>query len=105
MDATVWRGGGQSGGVYSTYGVRVGAANRDRYFSPSWNEVEIEINGSYHRLPITPGFWNKCPEIRGSAIKEWLRGLNLLRWPKGSPPELDLLPLDGRRFRLQLKRR
>lgn len=99
MEASAWSSGG------GTYGVRVGVANRDRYFEPSWAEIEVEIDGQPHRFALTPGFWNKCPEFRdsgGTAIRDWLRQHHTLDWPKGEPPRFQLKPLGGNRFTLSI---
>jgi hypothetical protein len=98
MNATVWRGGNGS-----TYGIRVGNANRDKYSDRRWTRIEVEIGGRFHIFSLTPGFWNKCPEFRDSGapiIRGWLHQHGLLKWPKGNPPQLELLPLGGARFRL-----
>jgi hypothetical protein len=97
VDATGWSSGG------GTFGVRVGARNRDRHFERSWSEIEVEIDGDVHTFPLTPGFWNRCPEFRdsgGDAIRSWLRRHRSLKWPKGHPPRFGLLPLGAGRFRL-----
>jgi hypothetical protein len=92
MDATAWKG--------ETYGARVGNKNRDQLFKPAWTHVEIEIEGQNHVLKLSRGFWNKCPEVRGKPIKEWLFKHHLAPWPDGKPPRLSLTPLGSNRFRL-----
>lgn len=96
MKATTWHGSG-------IYGIRVGYANRDTYFDTSWSEVEVEIDGQFHTFRLTKGFWNKCPEIRdrGTPIfKQWLQKHKTLKWPYRQPPAMQLLPLEGKKFRL-----
>lgn len=96
MRAKVWRSAG-------TFGVRVGAANRDAYFGRGWEEIEVEMEGVVHRFTLTPGFWHKCPEFRdsgGPVIRDWLTRRGLATWPRGRPPGLELEPLGGNRFRL-----
>ena len=98
MQASAWKGGGGY-----TYGIRVGSANRDSFFDKSWTEIEVEIDGQAHRFTLTPGFWNKCPEFRdsgASVIRDWLRQNHTLDWLKGKPPQVELIPLGGNRFRL-----
>jgi len=101
MDATVW-----AGTSKKQLGIRVGAANRSRYFSPSWSQIVIEMDGQRRYFDLSPGFWNECPEFRDGReghIKAWLAIHGLLNWPKGRPPRVVLEPLGGRLFRL-LKR-
>jgi hypothetical protein len=97
MVVTAWNNGeGQ-------YGIRVGKENRDRYFDPSWQRIEVEVDGGVHTFKLTPGFWKGCPEFRdrgSTAIRDWLQKRNALDWPKGQPPRYRLIPIEGRRFRL-----
>src|SRR5262245_32747292 len=96
MRTTVWR-------SKNTYGIRVGRANRDQWFSRDWVEIEVEMDGTFHRFRLTPGFWNKCPEFRDSgttAIRDWLQRHRTTKWAKGEMPEMELTPLGGARFRL-----
>jgi hypothetical protein len=49
------------------------------------------------------GFWHHCPEFRDTGaliVQEWLRWNRTLEWPKGNPPQVQLTPLGGTRFRL-----
>jgi hypothetical protein len=87
-------------------GIRVGAANRSRYFSPSWSQVVVEMDGQRRNFDLSLGFWKDCPEFRDGReghIKAWLGKHGLLEWPKGRPPHVVLEPLGGSLFRL-LKR-
>jgi hypothetical protein len=98
MQASAWNDGG------STYGIRVGAPNRDSFFDETWTEIEVEIEGQVHRFALTSGFWNKCPEFRdsgASVIRDWLNRHHALDWPTGEPPQVELIPLGGNRFRLE----
>jgi hypothetical protein len=95
MDVSAWRNGG--GG----YGIRVGKKNRDGFFNPSWQSIEVEIDGELHEFRLTSRFWGTCPEFRGSVIKEWLRRNYGLPWPKDRPPHFNLEVIGERRFRLK----
>ncbi len=100
MQASAWRGGSTA---TSTYGIRVGAPNRDKFFSSDWNEIEVEVDGAFHTFALTEGFWHKCPEFRdrgGPILREWIRRNRTLAWDKGDPPKMELVPLGGNRFRL-----
>jgi hypothetical protein len=99
MDASAWSNGG------GTYGIRVGFPNRHKFFDESWAEIEVEIDGVVQRFGLTDGFWHHCPEFRDKGapvIREWLRRNRTLEWPKGNPPQAQLIPLGGNRFRLAL---
>ena len=88
----------------NTYGVRVGIGNRQKFFSETWSEIEVEMDGRFEEFKLTNGFWNKCPEFRDpsqSRIKEWLRKHRTLNWEPGKPPQMTLMPLGGNRFRLE----
>lgn len=87
----------------STYGIRVGMPNRDKYFDPTWKGIDVEIEGKFHHFALTAGFWNHCPEFRdrgSSVIRDWLKANYTLDWPAGSPPRFELRSLGGNRFRL-----
>jgi hypothetical protein len=97
MQASAWNDGA------NTYGIRVGIPNRDAYFQRGWSEIEVEMDGRLHRFRLTPGFWHKCPEFRDRGtpvIREWLWRHYTLPWPRGKPHPVQLIPLDGCRFRL-----
>lgn len=94
MKATGWKGG--------VYGVRVGRANAIRFFPKGTTRIEVEIDGHSNSFPLSETFWTTCPEIRGAPIGRWLRANHLAPWQSGRPPQVDLLPLGGNRFRLQL---
>jgi hypothetical protein len=97
MRVTAWSNG------KGVYGIRVGAKNRIAFFDASWEEIEVEIEGEVRRFRLTDGFWRDCPEFRdrGSpTIREWLRRHRTISWPKGRPPQIELIPLADNRFRL-----
>jgi hypothetical protein len=94
MRATGWKGG--------VYGVRVGKANASRFFPKMATCVEVEIDGHPHSFTLSETFWTTCPEIRGAPIGRWLRAQGLAPWQSGRPPRVNLLPLGGNKFRLQL---
>ena len=85
------------------YGIRVGAQNRAEFFNANWEEIEVEVEGVVRRFRLTGGFWRDCPEFRDRGapiIREWLRRHRTLNWPRRNPPEVELIPLVGNRFRL-----
>jgi superfamily II DNA or RNA helicase len=82
------------------YGVRVSVDDRKRIFKPTWSEVTIQISAHRVSVPLSPGFWRKCPELRSAEIGRWLLQEGLAPWPRGHPPPLRLEPLGGRIFKL-----
>lgn len=97
MDAGAWRN-------KSTYGIRVGKDNRDRFFDDTWDHVEVEMDGVSRRFALTDSFWRDCTEFRDSGmtwIKDWLAIHYGLPWPKGHPSRFELIPLGGDRFELR----
>jgi hypothetical protein len=97
MEAKGWKGG--------LLGVRVGVENRQQYFNKDWTSVQIELDGQIGSFRLTSGFWRHCPEIRGKEIQEWMLKRGLAPWPHGKPPQLELTPLGGSRFRLTTDQR
>jgi len=98
MDATVW-----ARSQKKQLGIRVGSANRARYFSITWNHILVEMDGELRQFKITDGFWNCCPEFRDgheAHLKTWLKQHGLIDWPKGKPPHVLLEPVEDNRFRL-----
>jgi len=51
MDATMWAGIGSK-----QLGIRVSAAHRARYFSASWQQVVVEMDGQFRHFNLSPGF-------------------------------------------------
>ena len=85
----------------ATYGIRIGRKNAKKHFPQTWTDVEVEINGVFHRFKLShPKFWTNCPEIRGKAIREWLKAKGHLCWEKGNPPQFELEYIGGNKFRL-----
>jgi hypothetical protein len=94
MRVTAWNNGGEG------YGIRVGEANRERYFDSGWSVIEVEIAGEMCPFRLAGSFWRDCPEFRGKPIGDWLKLQGLAYWAVGNPPEFELTPLGGNRFRL-----
>ena len=92
MKASAWKGG--------SYGIRVGRQNANHYFPKHWKDIEVEIGRQRHTFLLSPTFWTTCPEFRGAIIGNWLHSNGLIPWSRGNPPQVTLVPLSGRRFRL-----
>lgn len=100
MEVSGWKS-GSFGDQHNTFGIRIGFNNRDKYFQRDWQTVTIELqSGPIIQVPIKDGFWNDCPELRHTAIGEWLQFQRLIPWPHRRPPMLALTPLTGQTFRL-----
>lgn len=97
MEAKAWRGG--------TCGIRVGRQNAEKYFRRTWRNIEVDINGRFHSFKLSGTFWTTCPEVRGTVIEDWFKEQGLSPWPKGQPPNVELTPLGGNRFRLSVSKK
>jgi hypothetical protein len=88
------------------YGIRISKADRDRYFVPGWDKVELEFpDGQRVQVDLTRSFWKPgkaCAELRDAEIGRWLIAQGAASWPKGSPPRLILGPLGPKRFSVTL---
>ena len=98
MQVKAWKGGP------SGFGIRIGKDDVRKHFQPEWESVRVFIEEEPFEFPLRATFRTTCPELRGVAIKEYLRANNMLPWPKGSPPTLFLTLISGRDFRLSITR-
>jgi hypothetical protein len=97
MEVRAWSNGS------GTFSVSVGSPNRKRFFDKRWTGIVVEIDGEDHPFALTGGFWRNCPEFRDRGtpvIKQWLRKYRSTEWTRGKPPAMELVPLEGNRFRL-----
>ncbi|MCD4785580.1 MAG: hypothetical protein K8T10_17295 [Candidatus Eremiobacteraeota bacterium] len=87
----------------SGYGISINEKDRERYFKEEWSSVNIEFSdGNSIDVNIVEGtFWKDCPELRKKEIGEWMIKNNLAPWEKRSPPKLELIPIEDRRFILK----
>ena len=85
------------------YGLKVSAADRDRYFRREWGTATIELpNGVCAHVNIDKNsFWNtSCRELISHEIGQWLLHTRLAPWTADEPPDLLLEPIVRNRFRL-----
>jgi hypothetical protein len=85
------------------YGIRIGGANREKFFNPQWRQITVEIGGAPRLFKLTAGFWKDCPEFRDSGakwIERWLRDESAVPWPPYQPPSYQLVPTGEKSFRL-----
>lgn len=85
------------------YGIRIGKEDRDAYFQKEWLSVIIELEKENEiEVVLSKSFWRRCSELRSMYIGRWLLNHNLAPWTKHNPPQLKLMPIGDRKFRLML---
>ena len=62
-------------------------------------EVALD-NGEVAEVSLPDKFWTTCPELRSAVIGRWMLDPGVIPWANGKPPQFDLEPTGGRRFRL-----
>jgi hypothetical protein len=84
------------------YGIKISKADRDRYFVPGWDNVQLEFpDGQRTQVDLTRSFWKpETPnaELRDAAIGRWLIAQGLAPWARDSPPRLVLASLGPKHF-------
>lgn len=101
--ATGWRSGSAGQPRGQTYGIRFGVVGRRLVQGrPSALTMEL-VAGPELVVPITPGFWKKCPEVRHREIGVWLRAQGRsLPWSIGDTPQFRVTCTATNRFRVEL---
>jgi hypothetical protein len=78
------------------YGLRVSAADRDRYFKREWGTVTLQLPGVDHSVGVNidkDSFWRAmCRELISKEIGVWLLKTGAAPWPSGAPPKVLLRP-------------
>lgn len=97
-----WTSGSENHRTGSGFGVRIPKQIRAKLFQAHWTQVVLRIDGDEFDVAITPGFWNKCSELRNRRIGEWLIRHGCATWPTGSPPTLTVTHHGDNRFELSL---
>ena len=87
FQATAWKNGKHLGSGVS-YGLKISAPNRDRFFLKSWEGVTLHLQGYDEPVSvnITPSFWRRCSELRSKDIGRWLVQKGHVPWERGNPP-------------------
>lgn len=88
MNMSAWKG--------SYYGVRLRLADRDRYFQPVWDTVQVEVGAAVDTIRLWPCFWRDCPELRGGIVQDLIQREGLTSWPYRQPPQFELTPLGSK---------
>lgn len=90
----------------TVYGISIAVADRNRYFSHEWGNIQISIAGRPEiTCELTPGFWRNCPEIRNHAFRDWFEDLGHVKngqknWESGKPPKFLLTLVGNNRCKL-----
>lgn len=95
MIVTAWTD-GQQHASGAGYGLKIDAADRDRYFQREWQSIMLILEGKNEPVEINvnkASFWNKtCRELISVEVGRWLMKNELVPWTKGHPPKLVLEP-------------
>ena len=69
IECSVWNNGGAGWGLRILGGPRT----RDLYFDKSRDSVSVELDGTTFSFNTAKkSFWQKCPELIGNPIAEWV---------------------------------
>ena len=102
MRATGWNNGSCSASG-AGYGLRVSREDRDRYFDATWEQALFHLDGETVVIArLSPSFWRSCSELRSAELGKWFRHHGVAPWPKGRPPELEIRPMGGNRFSVDI---
>ena len=101
--ATAWHNGSPGPGG-AGYGLKIGIADRDRFFDRSWQTVTLRL--AAQGLSLTTevncakaSFWNgTCRELIGKEIGRWFIDNGFAPWRKGAPPRFRFSPAEARVF-------
>jgi hypothetical protein len=83
-------------------GLNIGANNVRRYFPKGKSSIDLRLDHLEIQCELPPGFWKNQPEISDPRLSAWLEAKNIRKAGKRDPVFLDLVPDDGRSFRLQV---
>ncbi|MCQ8820289.1 hypothetical protein NQT65_08745 [Pseudoalteromonas agarivorans] len=97
---TVWSSGKPNNITGAGFGIRIPKEIKENIFSEQWRHVLIKTNNHSFKVDITPGFWNKCNELRNPQIGLWLIENKLNHWKSGFPSEVGVEYLGNQDFKL-----
>ena len=96
--ATAWSNGA------TACGLKISAADRDRYLERQWGFVDLLIPGQPAPIPVNinkASMWDgSCRELIHFEIRAWFIRSGKFPWPKGSPPRVRLVQSGRRSFAL-----
>lgn len=103
MIVTAWNNGlrKESG---AGYGVKLTAADRDRFLSKEWSYIHLFLPNRADAVVVNvskASFWSKhCRELILKDIGLWFQSIDCAHWPKGKPPKFVLTHLGLNQFSL-----
>lgn len=90
-----WWGGGACG-------IKISAVDRDRHLVREWGTVRLLLPGGSEPISVNidkHSMWEgTCRELIHKSIKDWFVRTKKFPWPKGSPPQVRLVPCGPRSF-------
>ena len=98
--ATAWNNGNASDSG-AGYGLKIGIADRDRFFQRSWRTVTLRLAaGGDTRIAevncAKDSFWNgTCRELIGKEIGRWFIDNGVVPWLRGKPPRFRMCPVES----------
>lgn len=106
FDATAWNNGGwhDSG---AGYGLKISAADRDRYFRRDWDTVTLRLVGERtsrvaEANVAKKSFWNsQCRELIKLEIGQWFIENGFHQWPRNAPPRFRMFPVATQEFEVR----
>ncbi len=103
ISATAWNN-GQHHRSGAGYGLKISAADRDRYIRREWGTVQLRI-GTAPPIDVNinkASFWNDtCRELISADVGRWLLANRFAPWPSGQPPRFTLVPQEPGVFELR----
>lgn len=103
FETTVWTNGKPNIITGSGYGINIPLKVRNTIFQKSWNNLELDLDGSIVYVPISNAFWRKCNEVRSPEVGKWLIKNNANTWIKGKPTKIEMTQVEGNRFKVSIK--
>jgi hypothetical protein len=103
ISATAWNN-GQHHRSGAGYGLKISAADWDRYFRREWRTVQLRIGVT---TPITvnidkPSFWNdSCRELISVELGRWMLANGLAPLAHRQPPHFTLIPREPGVFEIR----
>ena len=98
---------GQRSSSGAGYGLRISAADRDRFFERAWRSVTLRLEAGEATVVAEvncakASFWDgTCRELIGKEIGRWFIDNGLAPWPPGEPPGFRMAPIGSRTFRVR----
>jgi hypothetical protein len=96
--ATAWSNG------TTACGLKISAADRDRYLKREWRWVGLLIPDEPEPIPVNidkKSMWDgRCRELIHIKIRDWFIQSGKFPWPKGRPPRVRLVQSGPRSFAL-----